>query len=119
VFTNSLCAQNQSIELHDTPLPTTNYIVPNYKIAALRPLVPNLRSLVIQYVDEGWLRETFHQGPWLTENLAVEFKDVDVKFEYSFPPPHRITKTDSHKSEDWEDEENDEAEGDGKNGEDE
>jgi hypothetical protein len=70
-------------------------------------------------VDEGWLRETFHQGPWLTENLAVEFKDVDVKFEYSFPPPHRITKTDSHKSEDWEDEENDEAEGDGKNGEDE
>lgn len=83
-------------------------------------------------MDEGWVRETFHQGgywwcvkdnhgfgPWLTENLAVEFKDVDVKFEYSFPPPHRITKTDSDDSEDWEDEEGDEAEGDGKNGEDE
>lgn len=76
-----------------------DYLVPGYELAMLRPLVPNLCSLTVRFVPDKRMkiiREILHHdgrwwglevknnccGPFLSEELAVEFDGVEVKFEH-------------------------------------
>jgi hypothetical protein len=70
-------------------------IVPRFELAWMRPLVPDLRSLTVRYITfivvtrevlndgESWWKVELKDGcgPCLPQELAAEFKGVEVRFE--------------------------------------